>query len=166
LPVIREDDRVSEPQLRVAVRAVILDDRDSILLVRFDLSGRIVWAAPGGGIEVGEDAAEALEREMVEEVGLRDARIGPLIWTRTHLFEMTTGHDGQREHFYLVRAPHFDPRPTLTQAQLEAENVTAMRWWSLSELDRSDADFAPRRLPMLLRSLIDGPLPGPIDAGV
>lgn len=51
-------------KLRVSVRALILDENDSILLVRFawedlDIPGGF-WATPGGGIEAGESRREAL----------------------------------------------------------------------------------------------------------
>ena len=160
-----------DPLLREAVRAIILDDAGRVLLVRFefppDFVDSVLWAAPGGGIEPGEDDGAALERELIEEVGLGQAPIGPLIWTRTHLFPMPTGHDGQRERFYLLRTASFDPRPALSESQLRSEFVTGMRWWTIDELEAADAVFAPRALPALIRSLIaDGPPPHPIDVGV
>jgi len=160
-----------DPLLREAVRAIILDDAGRVLLVRFefppDFVDSVLWAAPGGGIEPGEDDGAALERELIEEVGLGQAPIGPLIWTRTHLFPMSTGHHGQRERFYLLRTAPFDPRPALSEAQLRREFVTGMRWWTIDELEAADAVFAPRALPALIRSLIaDGPPPHPIDVGV
>lgn len=158
---------MSEPNLRRGVRAVVLDDRDRVLLVRFDFHGRIIWATPGGGIEPDEGPEDALRRELAEEAGLIDPDIGPRIWTRTHLFEMGTGHDGQRESFYLVRTEAFTVRPGLTRAQLEAEHVTDVRWWMLEELEAADENFAPRDLSSLLRSLVDdGPPADPIDVGV
>lgn len=157
--------------LRRGVRAVILDDTGRMLLVRFEFPPRFsdseVWAAPGGGIEDGEDDRTALARELAEEVGLGDAEVGPLIWTRTHVVPLSSGHDGQRERFYLLRTPAFDPRPALTPEQLRAEFVTGLRWWTLDELRAAEAVFAPRRLPDLLASLlVDGPPPHPIDVGV
>jgi 8-oxo-dGTP pyrophosphatase MutT (NUDIX family) len=56
-----------------------------------------------GGVEDGEDDREVLARELAEEVGLHGPAIGPLIWTRTQIARMSTGHDGQHENFYLVR---------------------------------------------------------------
>lgn len=37
------------------------------------------YCFPGGGIEPGEDEAEALRREMREELGV-DVRLGPRLW--------------------------------------------------------------------------------------
>ncbi|HEX6417370.1 MAG TPA: NUDIX domain-containing protein [Acidimicrobiales bacterium] len=157
--------------LRQAVRAVVLDEVDRVLLARFEFppsfGDTVVWATPGGGIEDGEDELTALARELVEELGLRDAAIGPLIWTRTHILPMSTGHDGQHERYYLVRTPAFDPRPALSEAELRAEYVAALRWWTAGELAAADSVFAPRRLPQLVTALVtEGPPPGPVDVGV
>ncbi len=45
--------------------------------------------------------------------------------------------------------------------------MTAVRWWRLDELEAAETVFAPRRLPLLVRSLVEEGLPTePIDAGV
>jgi 8-oxo-dGTP pyrophosphatase MutT (NUDIX family) len=50
--------------------AVIWDShRQKILLTRRADNGK--WCLPGGGMESGESAAEAVEREVFEETGLR-----------------------------------------------------------------------------------------------
>jgi 8-oxo-dGTP pyrophosphatase MutT (NUDIX family) len=157
------------PRLRQAVRAVILDEDDRVLLVRFEFPRppRHVWAAPGGGIEDGESDEAALARELHEEVGRSDLAVGPLIWTRTHVIPMSSGHDGQHERFYLIRTTGFDPRPALTTEELRREHVTGLRWWTPGELVAGDAVFAPRRLPRLLEGLrVDGPAATPVDAGI
>lgn len=130
-----------------------------------DVAG--LWATPGGGVEEGEDERDALGRELAEEVGLRGPEIGPLIWTRTHVAPIATGHDGQRESFYLVRVGRFEPRPVLTAAQLRAENVVGFAWWSVDELAADGGVFAPRRLPELVAALVaEGPPREVIDTGV
>jgi ADP-ribose pyrophosphatase YjhB (NUDIX family) len=48
--------------------AVVRDDRGWILLVRRSDSGN--WELPGGRVELGEDAAIAAEREVVDESGV------------------------------------------------------------------------------------------------
>jgi len=154
-------------RLRQGVRAVVIDTDDRILLVRFDFGGRIVWATPGGGIEDDEADERALRRELVEEAGLAAFELGPQVWHRTHVFELSSAHDGQHERFYLVRTPPFEPSPRLAWEELRDEGMTAVRWWTLDELATADAVFAPRRLPDLVRAIMEhGPPAEPLDAGV
>jgi 8-oxo-dGTP diphosphatase len=155
-------------RIRQGVRAIVLDPADRILLVRFDFPDTGLWAAPGGGIEEGESAEEAILRELTEEIGLDDVELGPWIWTREHVFPFWDGSwDGQAERFVLVRSDAFEPAPRFSAEQLSAEFVTGMRWWTLAELEASDDVFAPRRLPELVAALLrDGPPGEPFDVGV
>jgi 8-oxo-dGTP pyrophosphatase MutT (NUDIX family) len=61
---------------RVSVRAVIMRDCQEVLLaLRKDADGNLVnYQLPGGGVEAGESHQAALEKECLEEVGVR---IGP-----------------------------------------------------------------------------------------
>jgi 8-oxo-dGTP pyrophosphatase MutT (NUDIX family) len=148
--------------LREGVRALILDENDSVLLVRFDWDGldlaRGFWANPGGGIEVGESRHDALARELLEEVGLRMRDLGPEIWTKTAVFPMATW-DGQVDHIHLQRVEHFDPQPRLTADELMAENIHEVRWWTVGELLTTHATFAPRALPTLIDDLLSSAIP-------
>ncbi len=156
-------------RLRPASRALIIDDDEQVLLVRFVFpSGIEVWALPGGGLEPDETVEQGLRRELHEELGLDDVEIGPHIWSREHVIPMITGHDGQREDVHLVRMSHFDPVPTIGWERLRAEFVHEMRWWSTDEIQAaSDVRFAPRRLLELVRAILrDGPPASPIDTGV
>jgi ADP-ribose pyrophosphatase YjhB (NUDIX family) len=59
------------------VGAVVLDDEGRLLLVRRARPpGEGLWSLPGGRIEPGESAEEALAREVAEETGLL-VRVGP-----------------------------------------------------------------------------------------
>lgn len=154
--------------LRLAARAIVLDEEDRVLLVRFEFPTRTVWAAPGGGLEPGETHEQAIRRELSEETGLDDVNLGPVVWIRRHLFPEPLGPwPGQEERYFFVRAPAFDVRPRLSWAELNAEYVTAIRWWTLEELENAGEGFAPRRLPELLSALLrDGPPPEPLDVGL
>ncbi|OFW72465.1 MAG: hypothetical protein A2Y55_02760 [Actinobacteria bacterium RBG_16_68_12] len=159
---------VTEPHLRLATRAIVLDPCDRILLVRFDFGDRVVWATPGGGIEEGETDERAVRRELAEEAGLEEFELGPLVWTRTHHVPLGGGRwDGQTERYYLVRTPSFEPVPLLSWDELRAEGMTAIRWWTPAELGAAEELFAPRRLPLLVRELLlHGPPAEPVDVGV
>lgn len=60
-------DDVSRPVIRVAA-AVIVDDDGRLLLVR--KRGTSTFMQPGGKLEPGETPAQALARELEEEVGV------------------------------------------------------------------------------------------------
>jgi double-stranded uracil-DNA glycosylase len=158
--------RSSGLPLRPAVRALIVDPADRVLLVRFDWPDKTVWAPPGGGIEPGETDEQALVRELAEECGLRDFTSGPCIWTRTHWFTDMAGWAGQTERTYLLRTETFDPAPEWSAAVLASEGIGAQAWFTYEELE-AELTFAPRRLPELVRELLEHGLPPqPIDVGV
>jgi 8-oxo-dGTP diphosphatase len=157
---------MTELRLRLAARAIVVDDDERVLLVMFDFGDRgEVWATPGGGIEEGESDEGAVRRELAEEAGLDECELGPLVWTRTHVVPRGGGlWDGQTERYYLVRTPAFEPAPRLSWEELRAEAMTAIRWWDLDELEATDVRFAPRRLPALVRELLSqGPPAEPLD---
>jgi TDG/mug DNA glycosylase family protein len=159
--------RASGLPVRPAVRAVVLDPNDHVLLVRFDFSDKSVWAPPGGGIDEGETPEQAIVRELAEESGLHELELGPCVWTREHRHLNFTGWGGQAEQIFLVRTDRFEPAPLLTAEELAAEGIGAQRWFSLDELATESMRFAPRRLPALLSELVEhGPPAEPIDVGV
>jgi 8-oxo-dGTP pyrophosphatase MutT (NUDIX family) len=154
--------------LRPAARALVVDPHARVLLVRYvnpDTGGHF-WTTPGGGIKPGEALEDAVRRELREETGL-EAELGPVIWTRREVYVWTGHAIDQPEQFVLVRAPEFEPQPEIGHEGLVAEDVHELRWWTLAELEASDAVFYPTRLAHFLRELLEhGPPDEPIDVGV
>lgn len=55
--------------MRVAAYGVITDERGRVLLARWVEGRHVAWTMPGGGLEAGEDPADAARREVMEETG-------------------------------------------------------------------------------------------------
>jgi 8-oxo-dGTP diphosphatase len=149
-----------EPRLRLSVRAILLDPGDRILLARHVIvepSPLVVWAAPGGGVEPGETQLDALRRELLEETGLALTTDPLHIWHQQVTGpDYAPGHDGLVNDYFLVRADPFEPRGTMTDDELAAEQINGLRWWSLPEIqDHPGPDlFSPRDLGRLLAGLL------------
>jgi double-stranded uracil-DNA glycosylase len=154
-----------EPVDRAAVRALVLDEDQRTLLVKFrDDDAQVWWATPGGGIDEGEDLDAALRRELAEELGLDDFDIGPEIWTREHTFAWRGTILRQRERILLVEISRHEPSP---RVDLAAELVADVRWWVPDEIESTTETLVPERLPELLRELREnGPPAEPFDVGV
>ena len=153
-----------EPVERQAVRALVLDEDDRVLLVQFkDRSGQVWWATPGGGVDEHEGVEQALGRELAEEIGLDEFELGPELWTREHTFAWDGRIIRQRERIWLVRLSRHEPSP---RVDLAAELVADVRWWSREELEATTETLVPARLPELLRTLRGTGPPKPFDVGV
>ncbi|MCA9323560.1 NUDIX domain-containing protein [Candidatus Saccharibacteria bacterium] len=113
---------------RVAVKAVIVHDK-KILLV---LDGRDTeYTFPGGGIDYGETAEEALFRELKEEVNVQRKDI-----QEANLIHVISGHEKigipRVNIFYLVKSSVDNIQTT--------DEITAYKWFSIDELKNEKLD--------------------------
>ena len=156
-------------KIREAVRAVLLTSENEILLMKFEepASRRQFWITPGGARETNEEARACLIRELNEETGLRDVRVGPLLWKRRHTFEWNGNEVRQHEQFYLVETVWFEPTMDGNPEKGEKSAFRGFRWWSIAQIEASSETFAPRRIAELLDSIArSGPPERPLEVGV
>jgi 8-oxo-dGTP pyrophosphatase MutT (NUDIX family) len=159
----------SARRIRNSARALLVTPEREILLVRWSARalGRSFWITPGGGVEPGESEREAAAREVAEETGLVAAPIGPAVWTRRVEIPWAEPPFTQRETYFWVPTPRFDPSRAGIPTEAERSEIEAYRWWRVAELEGSAEHFAPRRIGALLRGLLERGLPGaPVDVGV
>ena len=152
---------------RKAVRAVIMTPDHRVLMMKVEpVTGIHVWIAPGGGLEPGESEEEGLRREVAEETGAINFRLGPPLWNRKHEFSWNGRSYRQNEVYYLVQADYFDPVMDVEAAPSEASAFREFHWWSIDAIARSEETFAPRNLHCLLESISkNGPPDKPIPVG-
>lgn len=140
---------------RLSARFLIVDPAERILLFRFvhkrgPLAGQDFWGTPGGGVDDGETLEQAALRELEEETGLRRENVGSEVARREVALQLPDGeHVLQDERFFLVRVAD----TALSQAgwtDLEREVMVEHRWWSLAELDRTEAIVWPEELRQMV----------------
>lgn len=111
-----------------SVVAVILDDRDRVLLTRRSVPPFLgLWVMPGGKIGLGEPMLSALHREVREEVGI-DVTVGALV----DVFEHVTPGDENDHHVILYHRC----RPSRLELSPNPAEVAEARWVSRDELPR------------------------------
>lgn len=96
-------ERISKQgKIRLGCSAAIFDEQGRIFLTRRADNGR--WCLPGGRMESGESVAEACEREVWEETGLR-VRVRRLVGVYSHPDQLVVYPDGNKAH---IVALHFE----------------------------------------------------------
>lgn len=87
-------------QLRLGCSAVLLDETGSrVLLTRRSDNGQ--WCLPGGRVDAGESVIESIEREVIEETGLR-VRVKRLTGIYSDPDQLIVYPDGNRVHMIVL----------------------------------------------------------------
>lgn len=73
--------------VRLAVRALILQEDRLLLVNAYADTARDIWCAPGGGVEPHSSLPDNLKREVYEETGLTIAVGAPVMVNEFHSIE-------------------------------------------------------------------------------
>jgi mutator protein MutT len=141
-------ERAEQRRIRVSA-AVIRDDRGRLLVVR--KTGTTAFMQPGGKPEAGETAAQALVRELDEEIGIR-----PPDEALTALGEFTA--PAANEPDYLVVADVFAVEIGSASPVVAAE-IAESRW--ITRADAADLEIAPLALDYFLPEVTTNPAGSP-----
>jgi len=146
---------------RRGARLILLDEADRVLMVLghdVDEPDRHWWFTPGGGIDPGESAVDAVVRELREETGLQigpDDVAGPVA-TRSAAFDFQRRTVRQDEEFFVARVDHPGALVTDGWTSIERSFMDELRWWDLGALEAVDVEVFPEAFVPLVRGLLHG----------
>jgi ADP-ribose pyrophosphatase YjhB (NUDIX family) len=141
---------------RRSARIILLNTAQQVLLIRFEVERDhqpfVFWATPGGSVEKDETDLDAARRELAEELELDIALTGPV-----HTVASTFEHEGKpvnnTDVFFLGR---HEPQGVALHFETQAERTAReLRWWTITELERSSDTVYPTDLAKVLRSPSD-----------
>ncbi len=128
----------------VGVGAVVINNRQVLLVRRANEPNRGQWSIPGGTVELGETLAQAAAREVREECGV-EIEPGDVLATFDLIRRDPSGR--LQYHYVLIdlAARYVSGEPMAGTDALE------VRWVEEAQFDQ--LDIIPRLLPVLRRAL-------------
>ncbi|WKZ47719.1 MAG: NUDIX domain-containing protein [Anaerolineales bacterium] len=115
-------------KLRLGTSAIIFDENKRVLLTRRTDNGQ--WCLPGGAMDSGETAAEACEREVLEETGLH-VRVKRLVGVYSDPNRLVIYPDGNKA---FIVALSLEAEIVGGELGLSAETTEA-EFFSLAEME-------------------------------
>jgi 8-oxo-dGTP pyrophosphatase MutT (NUDIX family) len=152
-------------QLRICVAAIVIQN-EQLLVIRKRLDdGKAFYSVPTGGQEPGETLVEAVQREVLEEVGA-EIFVDRLLFVREYIGKNhENAHTDNRLHLvdHLFQCYLKDPAPSL-QGTAPDPDQEVCEWLPLHQL--TTYRFYPRALIPYLIELGQGlPLSAPVYIG-
>ena len=145
---------------RLTARVLLLDPDGRILLMKGRLPGRpdgpAFWYSIGGGVEEGETLQQAAAREIVEETGLTDAVLGPIVWRDEVILHDVDGEQRLFRQYYVVARTAGGAPSREGWLPHEHRLTDDMRWWTLGELQLTADTVYPIGMAVLLADVLAG----------
>jgi ADP-ribose pyrophosphatase YjhB (NUDIX family) len=139
-------------RMELIVRAV-MTTRTDVLLAR--LVGDSRWFLPGGHVERGERASDALRRELAEELGAHEFVVGDVLAITENRYTDSRADHHELNLLFEVSAPEFEAR--------SSEPHLDFQWVERSRLH--ELDVRPASVVRVLSGALDGPRLHVLDDG-
>ena len=116
--------------MRQNARAIIIRG-EQLLVIKRDKHGEKFFTLPGGGIDSGETAEQAVEREVLEETSINVKAMREVYHERVKEF-------GETSYFiceYVSGEPKLDPKSEEALESAKGENTYKPMWLEVRALD-------------------------------
>lgn len=113
----------------IGVGAVVICDGKVLLIRRGHEPGRGWWQLPGGYAEHDEPLVESIEREVLEEAGVK-AKVGEVLGFR-HSVGGQSSIGGASTNIYV--AFRLDPEDSALEPSCDGDEITGAQYWPIEE---------------------------------
>lgn len=139
--------------MRIAVRAILIRD-SKILVLHRNKFGQEYDTLPGGGIDSGENAEQALKREMLEETSL-------LVTDNQLVIIEHAGEPYGDQYIFLIKTDSATPQISNSSDEakinLLGQNLYELRWLDKKQLE--DTELLSFNLKREILKYFDQPWP-------
>lgn len=130
--------RTTQRKFTASAAAIVINDKDEVLLLDHVLRPFATWGLPGGFLARGEQPEAALKREICEEVGIEITDIS--------LYNVRN-HDRHVEILYTARS---DQAP-----KIKSREIINAGWFSAANLPERVSPGQKRMIEEILKAKVD-----------